>query len=242
MKIIAHRGASFAAPENTLAAFRLALDEGADGVELDVRLTADKRIIALHDVTTARTSDMLMRADMSFYDQIRACDAGSWKSSKFKDEHVPVLEEVFQMMPASKDVFIEVKCGKEIIPYLSELLQEYPGHVESAVVFSFSYDVCVEARKNLSGCRVLWIGEFGYNIELHPEMYNRTAKMVTDANLDGFSTRAELLHVSSMRKRLKDLHLNVWTVDSEEDAVSFRDMGVDSLTTNRPDRIIEALF
>ncbi len=93
--VIAHRGASLRAPENTLQAFRLALEEGADGVELDAKLTADGAVIALHDPTLERTTDGRGRPGDLTLDHIRRLDAGSWKGSMFCGVRVPTLEEVF---------------------------------------------------------------------------------------------------------------------------------------------------
>ncbi|MGE4265797.1 MAG: glycerophosphodiester phosphodiesterase family protein [Deferribacterales bacterium] len=242
MKIIAHRGASFFAPENTISAFRLGIEEGADGIELDVRLTSDGRIIALHDVTTARTADKLFRAEETPFWLIETCDAGSWKSSKYKNERIPSLDEVLEFMPENRDIYIEIKCGTEIIPFLSELLQSVPRHKDNVVIFGFGYDVAAEAKRVLPEYRVLWIGEFGFNIQLDDGMYDHAEKLVRQANLDGFSTRADRIHVPVMRERLKDLSLNVWTVDDPQDALFYQEAGVDSLTTNRPERIINVIF
>ncbi|WP_303852301.1 glycerophosphodiester phosphodiesterase family protein [Seleniivibrio woodruffii] len=242
MKIIAHRGASFLAPENTISAFRMGIEEGADGIELDVRLTSDGRIIALHDVTTARTSDKLFRADETPFRLIETCDAGSWKSSKFLGERIPSLDAVLDFMPENRDIFIEIKCGTEIIPFLSELLRTYHRHADNVVIFGFGYDVAAEAKRLLPEYKTLWIGEFGYNIQIEDEMYDHAEKMVRRANLDGFSTRADSVHVPVMRERLKDLHLNVWTVDDPAEALFYQETGVDSLTTNRPERIIDIVF
>ena len=93
--MIAHRGASQRAPENTLEAFRLALEEGADGVELDAKLTADGAVIALHDPTLERTTDGRGRPGELDLERIRRLDAGSWKGSLFRGARIPTLQEVF---------------------------------------------------------------------------------------------------------------------------------------------------
>jgi glycerophosphoryl diester phosphodiesterase len=93
--VIAHRGASQRAPENTLEAFRLALEEGADAVELDAKLTADGSVIAFHDPTLERTSDGRGRPGELNLAQIRRLDAGSWKGPPFRGARIPTLEEAF---------------------------------------------------------------------------------------------------------------------------------------------------
>ena len=93
--VIAHRGASRRAPENTLEALRQALEEGADGVELDAKLTADGAVIALHDPTLERTTDGRGRPGDLTLEQIRRLDAGSWKGIPFRGARIPTLEEIF---------------------------------------------------------------------------------------------------------------------------------------------------
>lgn len=94
--MIAHRGASQRAPENTLEAFRLALEEGADAVELDAKLTADGAVIALHDPTLERTAGGGGRPSDLTLEQIRRLDAGSWKGRMFRGARIPTLEEIFE--------------------------------------------------------------------------------------------------------------------------------------------------
>ena len=94
--IVAHRGASASAPENTLASFRMGFVEGADRIEGDFRITADGRVVCIHDETTARTageSESLVVKDTE-YSRLNALDVGSWKGPRFKDERIVSLEEV----------------------------------------------------------------------------------------------------------------------------------------------------
>ena len=92
VQIVAHRGASHDAPENTLAAHRLALAQGADCVETDVHLTGDGRLIVIHDKTTERTTGVAGRVAEMTQDALRALDAGRWKGEKFVGERLPLLE------------------------------------------------------------------------------------------------------------------------------------------------------
>lgn len=93
--LLAHRGASAHAPENTLAAFRLALEQGADGVELDAKLTADGRVIVIHDPNTLRTTGVPAEIKEKSLADLRALDAGSFFAAEFAGELIPTLEEVF---------------------------------------------------------------------------------------------------------------------------------------------------
>lgn len=241
MKIIAHRGASFTAPENTLASFRLGLEQGADGIELDVRLTADGQVIALHDSDTGRTADINCVVCDTSYDIICTLDAGSWKCDEFKCERIPLLSEVFQILPVDREIYIEIKCGDEIIAPLSELLSHFTGLTESVVLFGFDYDTMVRVRHTMPSYRTMWIGEFGYNIPISADMYDTAERMIKEGGFSGFSTKADRKHVAVMRERLKGMMLNVWTVDDADEAAYYKSINVTSVTTNRPDLIIANL-
>lgn len=107
--VIAHRGASQDAPENTLAAFSLAVEQGADGIELDVQLSADGEVVVIHDFTVDATTDGSGRvADMGLI-ALKALDAGSWFGPQFAGERIPTLGEVFERMPADLLFNIELK-------------------------------------------------------------------------------------------------------------------------------------
>ena len=94
--IIAHRGDKTHAPENTMAAFKMAAENGADAIEFDVKLTADGRVIVLHDQTVNRTTNGTGRISQLPFAAVRELDAGAWFSEKFRGERIPTLDEVFE--------------------------------------------------------------------------------------------------------------------------------------------------
>ena len=122
VKIIGHRGASDDAPENTGSSIKEAFAQGADGVEVDVRLTKDKKIICIHDKNTLRTTGLSLEVKKSDYRELKNLDAGSWKGAVWRDESIPSLEEVLKEVPLNKEIFIEVKTGLEIIDPLISLV------------------------------------------------------------------------------------------------------------------------
>src|SRR5689334_354029 len=107
--VVAHRGASHEAPENTLAAFRLAWEQGADAIEGDFYLTRDREIVCIHDDNTKRTSGEDLSVAASTLAQLRRLDVGRWKDPKWKGERIPTLTEVLATIPAGKRIFIEIK-------------------------------------------------------------------------------------------------------------------------------------
>lgn len=233
MQIIAHRGASYLAPENTLAAFWLGLEQGADGIELDVRLSVDNVVTVLHDKNTLRTAQKKYDINKTTYNIIETLDAGSWKGSEYIGEKIPKLSDVLDILPDGKMIYIEVKCGAEIIPHLKDVLKNF--RVKDAVLFGFGYETVRNIKAEMPEYRVLWIGEFGFNIKGGHEVYETASDMLKMAGLDGFSTKNDRLHCIEMKKRIKNRIFNVWTVDDVRDAEFYKELGITSLTTNRPD-------
>src|SRR4051812_19201695 len=111
VQIIAHRGASHDAPENTLAAVRLAWAQHADAVEVDVHLTRDWRLAVIHDPDTRRTGDEVCVVADSTLAELQRLDVGQWKDPRFAGERIPTLEDVFGSVPDGKRTFVELKSG-----------------------------------------------------------------------------------------------------------------------------------
>ena len=113
--IIGHRGASYDAPENTIASNKLAFEQGADGVEGDYWLAAGGHILDLHDKDTKRVAGKKLVVTTAPFKQLRALDIGSWKDPKWHAERMPTLEEVLAIVPAGKKVFLELKSGPKLL-------------------------------------------------------------------------------------------------------------------------------
>jgi len=108
--VIAHRGSSALAPENTLAAFRRAIEDGADAIELDVHLTGDGEVVVIHDSTLRRTTDGRGKVSKKSVLEIQSLNAGAWFDTKFSSERVPTLDEVFHLIDNRIGINIEVKA------------------------------------------------------------------------------------------------------------------------------------
>lgn len=122
--IIAHRGDVEAAPENTLTAFRSAVEKGADGIELDVRLTKDGRVAVMHDRRVDRTTSGKGPIGSFTLEQLKTLDAGSWFDPKFRGVQVPILDEVFEELPPTFLVNVELKvCGWGVKPLASAVVE-----------------------------------------------------------------------------------------------------------------------
>ena len=116
VEVIGHRGASTEAPENPLAANDLAFQQKADGIEVDVRLTKDNRLVCMHDKSAFRTAGKKNLIKESTLNQLKSLDVGKWKGEKWSGEAIPSLHEVLSEMPLDKKIFIDVKEGIETIP------------------------------------------------------------------------------------------------------------------------------
>ncbi|MCU6791389.1 glycerophosphodiester phosphodiesterase [Paenibacillus sp. WQ 127069] len=137
---IAHRGAAGDAPENTLAAFRLGLEQGCDAIELDVHLSKDGEIVVCHDHTINRTSDRSGAICELTVDELKQADAGSWFHERYEGEQIPLLEEVFELVPPDVMINIEIKDsrGRKLEPVLIELMKRN-NRIENVVVSSFDH-------------------------------------------------------------------------------------------------------
>jgi glycerophosphoryl diester phosphodiesterase len=147
--IFAHRGSSAHAPENTLAAFKLALEQDADGIELDVKLSADNQVIVIHDETVDRTTDGTGRINSLTLSEIKRLDAGSKYSDRYKLERIPTLPEVFETV--GHKIFINVELANYTSPIddlpdrVIALVRQY-GLDSNILLSSFNSIALIKAR------------------------------------------------------------------------------------------------
>lgn len=228
MKIIAHRGYSAEAPENTLAAFNLAFDAASDGIELDVYLTKDQKIVVMHDPTTVRTGDSDLVVVDSSFEELKKVDVGAWKGEKWEGERIPELSEVFDCLPAGKEIVIELKSGPEILPVLGEYICSSGKKEEEIVIISFN-DSVFAAKKLFPKIKTLPL--YG-NTDNISEIINNAV----EGGMDGLDLAWQEMTAEKV-KLIKDagLELYVWTVDDIEVARQMKEYGVDGLTTNNPE-------
>lgn len=244
--IVAHRGASDEAPENTLAAFRRAWELGADAIEGDFYLTRDGQIVALHDKTTKRTADRDLPVAQSTLAELKTLDMGAWKGDRFRGERIPTLSEVLACVPAGKKIFIEIKCGTEILPALKIVLNESTLAAEQIVFICFNADVIAACKEQLPQHKAYWLT--GFKQDKQTGRWTPTIDEVFETlarcHADGLNTAGQQAMVDQSvvtRLRTKSLSFHVWTLDQPADAAHFRTLGADSITTNRPDVIRAAL-
>ncbi len=148
--IIAHRGSSAYAPENTLAAFRLAAEQHADAIELDVDLTRDGHVIVMHDVTIDRTTNGQGRVTDLTLEEIRRVDAGAWKGAPFASERVPLLSEVFEVVGRRLLINVEIKStsprSNGVEAKVIEMIQCY-DLLERVIISSFNALTLIRVKR-----------------------------------------------------------------------------------------------
>lgn len=236
--IIGHRGASRDAPENTLAAFHLAWEQGADGIEADFRLTGDGRIVCLHDASTRRTTEYNLTVARATLDELRRLDAGGWKDARWRGEKIPTLAEVLEFAPPGKRLFLELKSGAEILPTLARELSSRMAARNQITLLSFSAALVAECKQRLPDVQVCWSTDYR-----HPRFggswrpaAGEILATLARSGADGLASRAHRTLDADLVDALRDAgrSVHVWTVDSLARARRFANLGVDSIMTNRP--------
>ncbi|MCA9234674.1 MAG: glycerophosphodiester phosphodiesterase [Planctomycetales bacterium] len=243
---MAHRGASRDAPENTLASFTLAWEQQADAIEGDFYLTRDRRIVCIHDATTERVSSVNLPVAQCTLDDLRQLDVGSWKAAGFAGAKIPTLPEVLDCVPKSKQVFIEIKCGPEIIPTLQTDLQASSLQPDQTAIISFNAEVIEAAKRAMPERPAYWLVKFdkdestGRWLPTCDKVIHTASRIGADGvDLAGDVEAVDQAFVS--RCGQAGLSVHVWTIDDVRRAEQFQRLGVDSITTNRPRELRKAL-
>jgi glycerophosphoryl diester phosphodiesterase len=230
--ILGHRGASAYAPENTLAAFRLAREQGADGVELDAKLSADGFVIVMHDATVDRTTNGTGKVSALTYYELRRLDAGGWYNQSFRGEPIPTLEEVFAAV--GRDLLVNV----ELTNYTT-LTDKLPEKVAALVI-----------RMDLER-QVIFSSFSPPNlVKIHTFLPAAPLALLTPAGavgalsrfLLGGSVPKEALHphyadvTASLVERYhkKGRKVNVWTVNDAQEMRRLQALRVDAIITDDP--------
>jgi glycerophosphoryl diester phosphodiesterase len=245
VEIVAHRGASHDAPENTLVSQELAWKHRADAAELDVHLTKDRKLAVMHDPTLKRTTGQEGKFEDFTLAELRQFDAGSWKGPQFAGEKIPTLDEMLAHIPAGKRIIIHLKVGAEIVPELVASLKRNNITPQQAAIISFDFAPLKAVKKALPAYPALWLinaPATGAKKKKSPTL----DELIRDCRAAGFNGLSfnqnwPLDDEGSKKIKAAGLALHVWTVDLPQIAQRWIDLGVDAITTNRAGWLREQL-
>ena len=230
--IFGHRGACAQAPENTIASFHLAVEQGADFIELDAKLSSDGEVMVIHDQTVDRTTDGTGAINQLTLAQLKALDAGSKFNPQFAGEKIPTLDEVFKEV--GKDILINVELTNYasqtdgLLPKVAELVKD--NHLEERILFSSFLPGNLTLIKKLLPqapvallCSGGFAGSFSRSIfceKISPEIIHPNLLDVNDSYIKKEHERGRRVHV--------------WTVIEKSDMERLFELGVDGIITDDP--------
>ena len=235
-EIIAHRGASHDAPENTLASIQLGWQQDADAVEIDVQFSRDGHIVVIHDDNTRKTAGVRKKVSAQTLAQLKALDVGRWKHARWAGERIPTLAEAFATIPDGKRLFVEIKCGAECIPGFVQDFRASGRKAGQVVPIGFSLETMRQLKRALPELEVCWIAAFRRTLRGWSPKAEKLIERATEAGLDGLDVGSNGPVDPAFARKVHQagLKLYIWTVDSVSKAKRLIAAGVDGITTNKP--------
>ena len=234
---IAHRGESYDAPENTMAAINLAWERNADAVEIDVHLSKDGKIVVIHDHNTWRVSGSFKNVRDHTLAELKRLDVGKYKGSQWINERIPTLEEVIATVPEDKYLFVEIKCGAEILPELKSVIEKSKLQPDQVKLIGFSLDTMRDAKRFLPEHEVFWVNELvqGMDSNSRKSDLQELINGAKQAGLDGLDLEAcEAIDKNFVNQiEANGMKLYVWTVNDPTEAKRLIEAGVDGIATDR---------
>ena len=233
VEVTAHRGYSAVYPENTIPAFKGAIQVGADWAELDVQQTADGEVIVMHDSNLKRTTGLDKEVWQVTWDEIKDLDNGSWFDKKYQTVRIPTLEEVLKVCRGKIHLNIEIKPSghdKDLEEQVAKLLKKYHMR-DTCVVSSLKYDSLRKIKQADDSIETAYITSVSYG-------------NFTDLEYaDGYSVESTLLSKGFVNKAQKaGKQIYVWTVNSEERLEKVVGMGIDNVITDDPVMAKELIY
>ena len=233
--IVAHRGASRDAPENTIPAFQLAWEQGADAIEGDFHLSKDGEIVCFHDADTKRVAGTQLVVRQSTLAELKQQDVGATHGVAFNGTRIPTIAEVFATIPQGKKIFIEVKCGAEIIPTLLNEIDQSGLTQEQIVVISFNKQVIQQLKIKAPQYKASWLCSFNKQEtgEITPALAT-VLKTLKQIQADGLSSNTAVPASVIEAVSQQGYEWHVWTINDLNTARRMQALGVLSITTDVP--------
>jgi glycerophosphoryl diester phosphodiesterase len=236
--VLAHRGASHDAPENTLVAFALARKMGADGIELDTSLTRDGVPVVIHDLSLDKTTNGTGPVRAMDLKTIKSLDAGSHFSADFKGEQVPTLDEVFESLGTDLLVNVELKSEGWRANGLEEaVFKVIRKHNHQRVLISSFNPFALRRMRALASDIPM-----GYLYAPNNPIYLRKGWLMFGVQHQAKHPHHSLVNAEFIAwAKTHHYRVNTWTVDDPAQMRALRDLGVDAIFTNRPDVALQTL-
>ena len=226
---VAHRGESCDAPENTMAAFKLAWRRGMKFIEGDFHLTRDGRVVCSHDASTARACGVDLKIAETDYAELLRLDFGAWKGPEFAGERIPLLEEILDAMPQDGGILLEIKAGQEILEPLRDIVRR---RSHGRIVFiCFDAEVLRRARLLMPEFKALLLT--GVIPADGVDAVLRTVEEIGAAGVDACADPVAVTPELVGRFLAAGREFHLWTVDDEAQAERFIGCGVTAITSNR---------
>lgn len=238
-RIVAHRGASHQAPENTLASIELGWQEQADAAEIDVHLTADERVVAIHDADLLRTAGLQAPVLQTPLQTIQTLDAGSWKSPAYAGQRVPTLEQVLAIIPSDKKLLIEIKsAAPAMVSTLAKVVKAGPVSLENLTFIDFNAVRLSSVLTHLPDARCLLLAGAPAEADAAnwQAILDRLIEQARQQGFKGLDLSRNWPWNKQMVDRIKQagLSVDVWTVNDPALALHLAHSGVDAITTDYP--------
>lgn len=231
MNLIAHRGASGHAPENTLAAFKRALEMGATAIELDVHLSLDGELVVTHDEDLRRVAGVKIPVRAMTAGELAGMDVGSWFDRRFAKEGIPTLEQVFDLAQGRAEIHVELKKGSKLYPGIEQKTLDLIGRRKAwktTLVSSFDHAALKTLRKLDERVRLGYLLGATPALKAFPEMRAMKAE-----SLNCSMWQADRLKVGLAHKR--GLKVLVYTVNTQAQIDKLKRLGVDGVFSNFPE-------
>lgn len=232
MLVIAHRGASGHAPENTMAAFRRALEMGAKAIEFDVHQTLDHELVVAHDDDLRRCGkDKRRMRNLHWEGEGETVDVGAWFDPRFKGERMPLLSELFDLVPPSVEMHLEIKHGSSVYPGIEERVVDFLHHrgaLMRTLVSSFDHAALYSIRSLDEKVRIGYLLGLTTLKTAFREMKELSAESL---NLSIRQTTARAVKAAHERNH----KVLVYTVNTPADRDRLAKLGVDGIFCNYPE-------
>jgi glycerophosphoryl diester phosphodiesterase len=237
--MVAHRGFSGGAPENTLAAFKKAIEIGSDMIELDVHLSKEGQVVVIHDDTLNRTTNGNGKVASYTLNELKALDAGSWFGSQFSGERIPTLKEVLELTHGRVLLCIELKEGDLGQYALKDLADRSFQEVEKAGMLS----EVLFASFNLSAIERIREKDPSIPVALiYSKSWGSPEEATEGRPISVLSCHGKVLTQTNISKaHQQGVVVFVWAINTEEDMEYCLNMGVNGIITNHPDRLMRIL-